>query len=322
MATTSILLINYNNSNDTIDCLESIAVQDSIVGIVIIDNHSADIAVEQLENYLNKCRLNTTLIKNKTNMGFANANNLGIEYILKKGISDFVFILNNDTRIRPETIKTLQEALIADEQAAIAVPRIVFLDDPSKIWYAGGEVNWFRGLPTVYDFGKRIDHTEIVASRYVTFATGCAMMIRSTVLDKLGGFRKEFFAYVEDLEFSLRCIRAGWRIIYVPQTMIEHKVQASLRRPTEAFIPILHPSNVNLAFYVYHIVRNVLITMSLHGRGLNRIKFWIGFPGYWMYKIVQFLRRGRTDAIKAFCRGWKDFLVLKYSGENLDSEIT
>jgi GT2 family glycosyltransferase len=322
MTETSIILVNYNNSGDTIKCLETITDRESRISIVIIDNHSSDAVVQQLEKYLKKSRLNTLLIKNKNNVGFGNANNQGIEYILKKGAVDFVFILNNDTCLHQDTIQILQEALTADERAAIAVPRIAFLDDPSKMWYAGGKINWFKGLPTVYDYGKSIGNSDILTPRYVTFATGCAMMIRSTVLHKIGSFRKEFFAYAEDIEFSLRCVRAGWKIIYVPRAMIEHKVQASMNKVGGEFFPILHPLNVNLAFYVYHIVRNVLITMSLHGKGLNRIKFWIGFPAYWMYKNMQFICTGRIDGIKAFFRGWKDFLILRYSGENLNSETT
>lgn len=311
MVDVSIILINYNNSDDTVECIQSIPVKNYIRNIIIIDNHSKKSDIRQLENYLRKDRPDIVLLKNKENVGFGNGCNRAFNYLMENDDGEYILVLNNDTVVKTGAIEKMLDVLAADNKAAIAVPRIVYYDDLSKVWYAGGEVNWYKGLPKIYGYGEDATSMEVMQSRYVTFATGCAMLIRSSVLRELGGFHHSFFMYVEDLEFSLRYRQAGWQIIYVPGALISHKGQGSLRKPKDIFNPILHPENRNLPFYVYHVVKNVLMTMSIYAKGKNRIKFMIGFPVFWVYKNIQYLINGRFDATGAFWKGFKDFIFRK-----------
>jgi GT2 family glycosyltransferase len=317
MVNASVILINYNNSDDTVKCIQSIPVNNYIRNIIIIDNHSKESDIRQLENYLIKGRPGTVLLKNNENVGFGKGCNRAFKYLMENDDGEYILVLNNDTIVKPGAIEKMLEVLAADKKVAIAVPRIVYFDDPSKVWYAGGEVNWYKGLPKIYGYGENASSMEAMQSRYVTFATGCAMLIRSSVLRELGGFHPSFFLYVEDLEFSLRCTQAGWQLIYVPEALIEHKCQGSLRKSEEIFNPILHPKNRNLSLFVYHVVKNVLMTMSAYARGKNRIKFMIGFPVFWIYKNMQYLIHGRFDAARAFWKGIIDFVFRKTKNLNI-----
>ena len=147
--------------------------------------------------------------------------------------------------------------------------------------------------------------------REVSFASGCAMLIRRQVLEQVGGFDPRFFMYVEDLELCLRIMQAGWKIRYVPDAIVKHKVQGSYRKKGEKFYPIQHPRNANLEFFVYHLTKNRLLTMDKYAKGWKSIQFWCYFPLFWTANCLRYARYGRWKAISAIMRGVYDFIVTR-----------
>ncbi|OEU63624.1 MAG: hypothetical protein BBJ57_13320 [Desulfobacterales bacterium PC51MH44] len=111
--------------------------------------------------------------------------------------------------------------------------------------------------------------------------------------------------YVEDLEFCLRVQKSGWTIRYVPEAVVSHKGQGSQRNKNQ-FLPIDHPHNPHLPFFMYHLTKNRLLTMFTHSEGLNGLKFWAIFPIYVAAKSIQYLLNKRTDAVAAIVRGTID----------------
>ena len=299
MSRTTVILINYNSKEYTLDCIKSIIKSSSKPNIVVVDNNSEDKDIEDYTKNISVCKV----IYNKINEGFAKANNIGIKWALKNTKSEFIFILNNDTVIKADTIEKLETALESDKSSGIAVPRILFMDMPKLLWYDGGEVNWKKGGATVYNYMKPINHNSSGKKRKITFASGCAMLIRREILEKIGGFDPRFFMYEEDLEFSLRVIRHGWEIKYVPEATLMHKVQGSIQKKEPKFMKLFEPNNPNLSFYAYHRTKNKLLTMCMHAKGINALKFWSLFPIYWSLICMKFLIYRRFDAVGAILRG-------------------
>lgn len=303
---TFIILVNYNNHYDTLKCLESIELAGYGEMVVVVDNNSTLPGVNEIKARYPKA----ILIKNDENIGFGGANNIGIDWALKNTNCEYVFILNNDTTINKNTISILEEALSGNENVAIAAPKIVMMDDPDLLWYGGGEIDWKKGSVNLPGYLESSMSKIACKSRFIQFASGCAMLIRCSTLYIIGGFDTRFFMYEEDLEICCRVLEKKMRILYVPSAVVQHKGQGSTREENDEFRKIWSPSNPNLPFYMFQITRNRLLCMYLHAKGFDRIKFFTLFPAILLIKGVQFVYHRRTDGVKAMFHGFFDFFKL------------
>jgi GT2 family glycosyltransferase len=226
-----IVTINYKGHKNTLELLESLRKikKDFELSVIIVDNFPADqIKIDQ-GKYND---LNLKVIYNKVNLGFSGGNNVGIDYALKNG-ADYVLVLNNDTLVDPNFLTELILALDAPN-AGIAVPKIYFAkgyeyhkkyetSDLGKVfWYAGGIIDWnnvighHRGVDEV-DEGQ-YDNTE-----KTELATGCCMLIKREVLDKVKGYDERYFLYYEDADLGERVKKEGYDLIFEPKSKIWHK---------------------------------------------------------------------------------------------------
>lgn len=234
-----VLVLNWNGEKDTIDCLESLAksakIKDAQVKLVVVDNASKEENFTILDKYLKD--KNIHLIKNSKNLGFAGGNNVGIKYALKNG-ADYIMVLNNDTEVAPNMIHELYKAIKQNKSIAVVAPKIYFAkgyeyhDKYKKselgkvIWYAGGKIDWNN----VYGSNKGVD--EVDRGQYdnfieTDFATGACSLFRAQYLQKFGDFDERYFAYLEDLEISVRFSKKRLKIMYVPSAHLWHKVSQS-----------------------------------------------------------------------------------------------
>jgi len=301
-----VILVNYFGSKDTAKCLESLQGSEEPVQVVVVDNSPNDPKLAQvLKNFPE-----THLIDAPENLGFGKGNNLGIDWALAHTSCEYIFILNNDAMVKPDTITCLMQALEGHPEAGITVPRIVLAEHPGKLWYGGGEVDWKRGAAIAPGVQGASDAILALTSRFVSFATGCAMFFRRSVLEQEKGFSPKFFMYEEDLELSLRVQESGWKIWYDHRALVSHIGQGSTRDGSE-FMSLWSPKNPKLSFYVYHIVKNRLINASLHAKGKNRVVVMLMFPTLCTYKTLQFLIHGRFDGVKAMFLAWSHYLFGK-----------
>lgn len=304
MKKTVIILVNYNNHKDTIKCLNSISSAGYDNHVVVIDNYSTIPGVDKIKELFPKIKL----IKNKENVGFGKANNLGIQWAFKNIACENVFILNNDTTIQENTIPQLERALEKDTKIAIATPKIVMMEDPKILWYGGGKIDWRKCSAIIPGYLNSSDTPESNQKRFVSFASGCAMLVRKEIILKLGGFDHRFFMYVEDVELCIKIIKNKYRILYVPEAVVYHKGQGS-QRDTEQFLPIEHPQNPKLPFFLYHLTKNRLLTIQKHASFSESLKFWIYYPAFLLFKISQYLINRRFDGIQAIFKGIKDAIT-------------
>lgn len=303
MSRTTVIVVNYNGAEDTAQCVGSLLDLRERPALVVVDNASTEGGVEAAVSPYSEAEL----IRSPSNLGFGRGNNLGIEWALDNTACEFVLLLNNDATVGPETIEKLEAALDAHPTAGISAPRIVMAEAPGTLWYGGGEVNWWKGGARAPGFLGPADAELASRARNVSFASGCAMLIRRSVLEETGGFDPRFFMYVEDLELCLRIQECGWGIRYVPEALVIHEGQGAQRGKGESFLPLQHPRNPRLAFLMRHLTKNRLLTMSAHSRSWSRVKFWSFFPIFWSAKCLQLALHGRWDAVYAVAVGVAEF---------------
>lgn len=297
-----VIEVNYKNSGETRKSLVSLAISTVPVKTVVVDNTPND---PELEVALAPFQ-DVHLIRAPKNLGFGRGNNLGIDWALRQTDCEFVLILNNDATIKPDAIERMEAAMDAHPEAAIVAARIVLAEDESKLWYGGGEVDWRCGGGRVPGVPGPADAFLAMQARYVSFASGCAMIIRRNVLQELGGFDKRFFMYEEDLELSLRVQEAGWKIWYEPTALISHVGQGSQKKKNK-FISRYDSRNPSLVFLVYHGFKNCLLNMGMHAHSWKKIQFMTFFPAFLCVKCAQWVMRGRFDAIRSALTAIRDY---------------
>ena len=230
----SIILINYNSKEDTIDCLKSLAKIKSTgfkYNIIIVDNASKDffIVPKSLQND------DTIIIRSEANKGFTGGNNMGIYYAVEKYNSDYVLLLNNDTIVAENFLKELVRTAQADPRIGMVASKIYFMkgkefhkDSYNKaelgtvLWYAGGSIDW-KHLAAFHRGVDEIDRGQFDTQTESDFATGCSVLVKREILEKVGIFDKRFFLYLEDVDWSVRVTRAGYKIAFCPTSVVYHK---------------------------------------------------------------------------------------------------
>ncbi len=306
MTRTAAIVVNYNGAEDTRRCVESLAKSVPSPTLVLVDNGSenTDGLEEAIVDYAG-----AELLYAPNNIGFGRGNNLGIRWALSHTDCEYFFLLNNDAMVEPSTIKDLERALVQHERAGVSAARIVVADEPNLLWYGSGEIDWRKGVARVPGYMGSANADHALVAKDVGFASGCAMLVRRTVLEEVGGFDPRFFMYEEDLELCLRIQESGWTIRYVPESLVLHKCQGSTRGKEAAFVGMDSLKNTRLPYYVLHRTKNRLLNMVIHARGTNALRFVLFFPMYLTLKCVQFVFARRWDAVQATLSGLLEFAL-------------
>lgn len=257
----AVILVNYNNDDYTIPCLESLANQtlDDFVTIVV-DNGSESGSLEKVTEQFDF----PVYLENDENLGFTGGNNRGIEYALDEDV-DWVLLLNNDTEVDPTFLEELLEAAEAlPDEVGIVGPKIHTYES-REIWSAGGKVGrWTGNTGSLHTDDRPLDRPISV-----DLVAGAALLVRDEVFDDIGLLDDDFFIYYEETEFCTRARKAGWEVMYVPVDGIYHKETTShsfspfgeyyLIRNRLLFQQKTRPLYVRLVFYPYYILRWVLL---------------------------------------------------------------
>ncbi len=212
----AIVVLNWNNAKDTIECLSSLQkITYSNFEIIVVDNGSTDNSVKQITSAFPQI----DILENGENLGFAEGNNRGILYAFKKGV-DSVLILNNDTVVHPDILNAFHEAVKQNPKAGVFGAKIFYFDDPAKVWYAGGDVDphSYVCLHASSDKGK-IEETN--------YACGCALLIKKEVVEKVGLMDPRFFLMWEEVDWCWRIRKAGYKCLFVPEAKVWHKISSS-----------------------------------------------------------------------------------------------
>jgi GT2 family glycosyltransferase len=222
-----VVVLNWNAEHDTAACLDSFLGQQGVrPEILLVDNASADGSGGRLHaRYPSVGYLQTG-----GNLGYTGGNNRGIAWARRRG-AEWVLVVNNDTVADPDCLQRLLAAAASEPRIAALAPLIVRHDDPTRICFAGGRFDRMRGVgfhdlegAPVSAVAADLDVGGAAVWRECTFLTGCCLLLRDAALRDVGDFQEDFFAYGEDVELCLRLARAGWRIGWVPDARIAHRV--------------------------------------------------------------------------------------------------
>lgn len=285
----SVILVNYNGKDVNSSCIDSILFSKTELKlqVILVDNDSQDNSIELIKKqYGNQIHI----IQAGYNSGFAHANNLGIQYAIEIK-TDYIMLLNNDTVIEDSMIQQLFECTKKNDDC-ILVPRIMYFDEPERIWFGGGYID-----KRTFN-AKHIDEGKIYVKKYesekkIEFATGCCIFGKKTDFIKVGNLDEDYFLYYEDADYSEKIKLAGLSILYVPKAVLYHKVSYSSGGTLSKTV-------------IYYTTRNRLIYVN---RFFENYKIWFYiyfFLSRFLY-CLKWIITGKTSLAKVCILAISDY---------------
>lgn len=323
-----IVILNYNNWQDTIECLESLyKATHKNYQIIVVDNKSPNnsmvhirrwaIGEKRLINYHpnsqlvylsqpnikkplryvlysaedilnfsthdenNRDKNHLVLIQATENAGFAAGNNLGIRYALSMKDCEYIWLLNNDTVVKPNSLASLV-SYANENDIGIAGSSLFYYHNPKIVQAYGGYVNSFFGTTKHIIQKKTID-------KKLSYIIGASMLISRVVLEKMGPLSEEYFMYYEDLDYCFRATNKGFKLGVAIESVVYHKEGGKFGISTNA---------ANRSEFVD--------LMFLKNRIKFHRKFLGGGVGLWIGLTIAFLNRVRRGQIDRIFRVIKD----------------
>jgi GT2 family glycosyltransferase len=234
-----VIIVNWNGKQDTHRCLsslEKIEKHNVDLHVVVVDNGSTDDSVARIREKFPR----VTVLPAGRNLGFTGGNNIGITYALRHQ-ADFVWLLNNDTLVDPHVLDSMGS--FVDPKVGVVGSKIYFApghefhlarykenEQGRVFWYAGGLVDW-HNMYASHRGVDEVDHGQYDTEEDTPFVTGCSMMIKRSVFDRIGMLDDRYYLYLEDLDFCLRAKKAGFSLRYVPSSVLWHVNAGSSSRP-------------------------------------------------------------------------------------------
>ena len=324
----TIIILNWNSWRDTIECLESVLkIKYPDFNIILIDNNSTNHSAKKIINWLdgksaediktsfphlvepyvgkpitysinkiidgklhiggnkNHEKVKIIFLLSDNNLGFAVANNVAIRFGQDYLQSKYFYLLNNDTVVEPDVLSYLVDAMGNNSDIGVAQSTIYRYSNPLIIANAGAKI--FPWAQTKYY--KTIDRHEI---KSVDFINGCAMFIRSSIINKYGALTETFFFGEEDFEYSLRLKKRGVRRVCISGSKVYHKIGVS------SFQYVKNKQNKKLLIFM---LNRIIDMRGFYPIGTWRI--WRIFALIYFYLITVFKNKNTpAKALKFICR--------------------
>lgn len=292
-----IIIPNWNGIDSLAECIESLLNQSVGCHIIVVDNGSTDGSVELIEKNYPLIEL----IKHSTNLGYAGGVNSGILRALKIGVK-YVAPFNNDAIADKDWLKNLLKAL--EDGGSIGIAASKLLTRSGENIDSTGECYTTWGLP--FSRGRGDSDTDKYDAQVDIFAaSGGASLYRVSMLKEIGLFDEDFFAYYEDVDLGFRAQLAGWKVLYVPASIVYHQIGATSGRikgfttyQTLKNLPLLLFKNVPRKYLFYVGRRYTLAHFLFYFRAVSRgqvlpaIKgdskgMWLVLTGYGKRRKIQ-----------------------------------
>ncbi len=224
--TISIVIVNWNVKNLLRECLQSIFASDidAPPEVIVVDNASADGSVAMVRAEFPQ----VTLIASDENLGFARGSNLGASH----ATGNFLFLLNPDTRLQPDTLRLLRDYLQANPSVGVVAPQLLWADGSiqssrrrfptpaTMLWESTLLEQWFPHNRIAARY--RLEDIPPTKTIPVDWAVGAALFLRREIWEQVGGLDESFFMYFEETDWCRRVANAGWKIHYLPMAKVIH----------------------------------------------------------------------------------------------------
>jgi len=224
-----VVIVSYNERDRLMACCESVLDNSSETRVIVVDNGSSDGSADAVRGFLPS----TDLLEMETNLGFGAAVNRG----LSVGTSPFVLLLNNDARLRGDSLEVLVSAM-KDTRIAAAGPRL--LGNSAQVELSMGRTMGplneaaFKLIEILYRDGRGpltgFIERYYGKDRWTHSLSAACLLLRREALDRVGVFDERFFLYAEDVDLCRRLTRSGWRLRFVSDAIVEHDRSVSWRK--------------------------------------------------------------------------------------------
>ncbi len=248
----TILIVNWKTPDLLVKCLESLKTDRNFTNFIVyvVDNNSQDESVALVEDQFKTVKI----IKNQENLGFSVACN----QVLKIFTTEYIFLLNPDTTIAQDAVSILLDYMENNPNIGICGPKVLNCDGSLQLAcrrsFPSPMASFYRLTYLSYLFPKHkamanynltfIDENQICE---VDSVSGAAMLIRKSVIDKIGVFDENIFMFGEDLDLCWRAKTAGYKVMYNPNSIVIHEHGASSKKR-----PIGATVNLHMGMYVFY----------------------------------------------------------------------
>jgi GT2 family glycosyltransferase len=302
----SVIVVNYNGKQYLKRCMDSLLGQTyTKVEIILVDNGSSDGSIELVRESYPSVRV----VENRENLGFAIANNIGI----RAARGEFIATLNNDTEAMPGWIEAMVNAAVSSELIGMCASKMLFMKNPDVIDSTGLCISrsgacWDRGM-------FEHDNGQFTSTEEVFGPCAGAAIYKRKMLEEIGLFDEDFYAYMEDVDLAFRGRLAGWICIYAPEAIVYHVHGGTAGYGSDFTV---YYGNRNI---IWNAVKNypmpLLITSLpfIIGRNLGVIPYYM-FRGYCITIL-----RSKIDAIKGIPRMFAKRKRLHSAGRKIEGFI-
>ena len=316
----SVIVVNWNRRDMLHACLASLLRQTfPHFEVIVVDNGSGDDSVAMVKQEFPAVRL----IQNTENRGFCGGNNQGIA----AAQGGLIALLNNDAEAGPDWLSALEKAFGADPRVGMAASKILVHGDSRRIDKAGHLI-----YPDGQNRGRgsgEIDCGQYDVQSETLWPDGCAAMYRKAMLQRIGGFDEDFFAYGDDAELGLRARIAGWRCVYVPGAVVRHHGASTLGLQSLRRLELIERNRLLLAVKLFPLSLLLLNPFYYAARLLYGVKAAVqnqgevaAFPGLrGKLRILLALASGDLQALKLFPQMLRKRRALRVTNQLSPREI-
>ena len=228
----SIIILNWNGLEDTVECLQSLkGITYPNYNVIVVDNGSVGGDVEGLRT---KFKDYIHIIANDKNYGFTGGNNIGMRYALKNCKPESFLLLNNDTVVDSDFLTELVSASEENPSVGIAGPKTYLFDDPHRFQLVWLKINMLKGKGN-HVGSRELDRGQYESVREVDCVQGSCFFIKQAVIEKIGLLDEGYVNYWDEPDYCARARKAGYRIVYCPRARIWHKISRTAEKVSGLF---------------------------------------------------------------------------------------
>lgn len=276
----AVIVLTHNNLKDTLECLDSVLqLRHPSFEVVLVDNHSTDGSIEMIAARHKAIYY----VQNTDNLGVAGGRNSGWQYVTQQFSCDYLFFLDNDAVVHPDSLLHLVQTLEADPTVGIACGKTYTAPPSETIMSVGLKVNLYTGFISDIGGGEK-DEGQYETAGYVDACGGFAFLTRTALFRELNGLANEFNPYGwEDVDLSYRALKKGYRCFYNPKAVIYHK-GCKIGR---GYIPL----------YEKYKVKHYFLFLSRHTNAVQKLTCAIIIPFRVAALVIKLILRGKGNIL-------------------------
>lgn len=295
------IILNWNGAEDTIECLRTLDNFNKGLQCIVVDNFSEDQSLKKIMAYLSEEKIHTfflnednienvdecvllanvIVISAKENYGYAGGNNLGLKFVREKMNKDFVWILNNDTKVTRDSLSELLFSINENERIGFVSSVLVYEDKPDVIQCAGGgRVYPLLGKCTLALKGQPLKSLLLFDDKKLEFLMGASLLLRTSLIREIGYIPEKYFMYYEETDWQKNAVRNGWLLKVSKKSIVLHGDSGSTKN--SKFVYHYYRNRAALIFskeYGYNVfitaINLAVITIIQNTNSFKNIKYGI-----------------------------------------------